>query len=127
MGFQIRDAKGEAIAINTLDKEIAVLWGVEYHPKNYAVENSRDHYPDTVNGSIDYADQPNWYDKIGYKIHSQGLSIQGVINDYKEVMVDHLGKKYKDGSVITLESIYPKVMLLLNTWLNKGYTAHQVD
>jgi len=127
MGFQIRDTKGEAIAINTLDKEIAVLWGVECRPKRYAVRNNRDFYPEGIKGDFDFASQSNWFDTIGYMIHAEGKSIQDLIDYYTDVMKEYLGKTDEDGSIITIEIIYPKIMLLLNTWLNKGYTSHQVD
>lgn len=58
MSFQIHDASGKAVDIKQLDKEAAEFWGVEVHPKNYAQPASDSYYTS------------NWFDSIGYYIHS---------------------------------------------------------
>jgi hypothetical protein len=41
-------------------------------------------------------------------------------------MKDFIGQTDEDGSVITLEVIYPYHTKLLNYWINAGYTAKQI-
>src|SRR4051812_38520421 len=55
MSFQIRNAQGEAIPINILDKEAAKFWGKALDPKKYAYPHLR-------------ADS-NWFDILGWAIY----------------------------------------------------------
>lgn len=70
MSFQILNKDGEPIPLNDLDREAAAFWGKEYDKKSYA-----DPSPPRKEGEneIDYyrRSRGNWFDVIGFNIHSQ--------------------------------------------------------
>jgi len=125
--FKILDKDDKPIPINKLDDEVASLWGFKAEDaKEYAKELSREEFSKDYKGCFEYASQSNWYDTIGWMIASEGKSFQDILNYYSEVMKDFIGQKDEDGNIITLETIYPKRVLILNTWINKGYQPKQV-
>lgn len=124
--FQILNKDGIAIPINELDKEICELWGVPIHPKRYAMENPREYYPEGNKGNYDYVSQANWFDTIGYMIASENKTFEDIIEYYRDVFKEFIGLKDENGELITLETIIPKRMLLLTTWITKGYQPKQV-
>ena len=124
--FQILDASGEAISMGALDREVCELWEVPVDPKYYAKPYPREHYPVGWKGEWDYSGQPNWYDTIGWMIASENKSFQDILDYYADVMKEFIGRQDENGVTITLEYIYPKQTLLLNTWINKGYQPKQI-
>lgn len=124
--FQILDKENNAIGILELDKEVCELWGVPVHPKRYAMENPREYYPEGIKGEFDFYSQSNWYDTIGWMIASENKSFEDIIEYYRETFKKFIGKKDEEGNLITLEYIIPKRMLLLNTWIGKGYQPKQI-
>lgn len=127
-GFQILDKNNKAIPMNILDAEVAELWGFKPEVNTeYAKEYSRDHFEKGTKGCLKYYRQSNWFDTIGWTIADEGLSLQGILDKYADDFSKYIGKKdSKTGEVITLETIYPKRVLLINTWIAKGYKAKQV-
>lgn len=121
--FQILDANGKAISINSLDKEVCELVGVDVDKKHYCKLGKREDY----DSNWDYISKTsNWFDTIGWLIASKGLSLQGILDYYADSMKDFIGKKDEDGNIITLEVIYPYHTKVLNAWINKGYQAKQI-
>ena len=124
--FQILDNQGKPIPINTLDKEVCEIIGNEVDPKYYCDLGRRSDYPEGMQGEIEYLRRTiNWYDSIGWLIASEGLSFEGILQHYADGMKEFIGKVDEDGTVITLERIYPYHCMVLNTFINKGYTAKQ--
>lgn len=68
MAFQILNASGEAIAINTLDEEVCQLWNCEVQAKSYAVPCKREAFDPGFKGDMDYWKQTNWFDSVGFAI-----------------------------------------------------------
>lgn len=125
--FQILDKDNNAIKINDLDREVCELTGNEVDPKEYCRLGNRKDFPEGHKGNIDFIfNTYNWYDTIGWMIASEGKSLQDIIEYYKDVMKEFLGKVDENGEVITIEYIYPYHMKVLNSWINKGYTAKQI-
>lgn len=141
MGFQIKNAEGEALTMGALDKEAADFWGVEVHPKYYASPNQG----------------LNWFDTIGYAITDSDnyrTSYTNFGDPYKEIawvevanrmtlcnVSDLLVKgKRVDGKykmqVVTPEEVVKTAKLLsemfkpffdlMKYWEDKGYTPHRV-
>jgi len=123
--FQILNKDNTPIIINKLDEEVCALWKVPVDKKSYAVEYPREHFSDDRSGAFEYASQSNWFDTIGW-MAAEGKSLQDMIDYYTDIMKDYIGKIDEDGTIITVESIYPKRMLLLNTWIEKGYQTKQL-
>lgn len=122
-GFQILNAENAPIPINKLDEEVCEIVGVEPNKKNYCLLGKREDFK----SDLDYISRcSNWYDTIGWMIASEGKSFQDVLDYYADIMKEFIGKKDEDGTIITLEYIYPYQTKLLNTWIAKGYTAKQV-
>ena len=125
--FKILDNKGNAISINKLDKEVCEMMGAEVDNKHYCRLGKREEFDESIKGELDYLfHSPNWYDTIGWLIASEGLSFEGIIDYLKKDMKHFLGTKDEDGSIITIEDIYPHYMQVLNTWIEKGYKAVQI-
>jgi len=121
--FQILDNQGNPVSIGQLDREVCELTGNEIDPKYYCkLGNIKDHESEmkfVFNTS-------NWYDTIGWMIASENKSLQDILDYYADIMKEYIGKIDEDGTVITLELIYPYHTLVLNTWINKGYIAKQI-
>lgn len=122
-GFQILDKGGTPILINELDREICELLNKEYDDKYYCGlafqrEGERD---------LDFAFRDrNWFDTIGFLIASENKSFEEIKEVFSKPMEEFLGKVDEKGNVITIESIYPGEMAVLNNWIAKGYTPKQV-
>lgn len=121
--FQILDKENNPISINELDKEVCELTDNEQDKKWYCpLGNKKDH-----KSKIDFIRKcSNWYDTIGWMIASENKSFQDILDYYIEIMKEFIGKKDEDGTIITLEVIYPYHTKVLNTWINKGYKAKQI-
>jgi hypothetical protein len=120
--FQILDKDNNAISINELDKEVCEIVGNEVDEECYCVLGRREDYESTW----DFISKAsNWYDTIGRMI-AEGKSFQDILSYYADTMKKFIGKTEEDGTVITLEIIYPYHTKLLNSWINKGYTAKQI-
>lgn len=123
-GFKILDAEGNAISIKALDKEVCDLVGVEVDPKYYC----RLGKPEDFEKEIDYLFKTsNWYDTIGWMIASENKSFEDIIEYYTEPMKEYLGKTDENGTVITMDVIYPYHMKVLKTWIAKGYQPKSVE
>ena len=120
MGFQIKNSEGNTFTINNLDKEVCNLWGHPVDKKAYCVPLGRDEFDSSTKGYIEYLRQSNWYDSVGYMIHSEKCSSwDQVINSFKVLYKDIL-EEYK----MSLEVLIPHEMKLINHWNDKGYTPN---
>lgn len=121
--FQILDKNNNPIPINLLDKEVCELTGNEIDSKSYCpLGNIKDH-----ESRIKFIfNTSNWYDTIGWMIASDNKSFEDILAYYADVMKEFIGELDENGTIITLELIYPYHTLLLNTWINKGYKAKQI-
>lgn len=70
MSFQIHDSNNQPIPMNNLDAEAAAFWGKEVHPTKYA-EPSEPKKENEDEVSYYMRTMANWFDVIGYNIHSQ--------------------------------------------------------
>ena len=120
MGFQIKDKDGKAITISELDSEAAIFWGVEIHPKHYAMPQ---------NGA-----KVNWFDTIGYHIHSNDSSWHKHYSKTTWMMVkESLMICITDVLNITPEELimnrdyWKSTFDLIDHWESKGYTPHKVE
>jgi len=124
--FQILSPDNEPIPINVLDREVCVTLGIEVDNKQYCRLGKREDYPKGIKGEWNYLSNcPNWYDTIGWMI-ADGKSLQGIIDYYTDIMKEYIGQKNEDGTIITIESIYPYHIKLLESWISKGYVAKQI-
>lgn len=120
-GFQILNKDKVAIPINVLDAEVAEMWNFKpQNSKEYAMPKSRSEFEEGSIGEFEYYSQSNWFDTIGFQI-SAGMSFQDIIDDLTETFKDFIGKTDEDGTVLTLENIVPEKMIVLKTWIEKGY------
>ena len=125
--FQILDKNNNPISIKNLDEEVCKIVGNEIDEKEYCRLGKRSDYPNTNRGEMDYLLRTsNWYDTIGWMIAKENKSFQDIIDYYKETMKAFLGKTDENGEIITIERIYPYEIKVLNTWIEKGYTAKQI-
>lgn len=125
--FQILDKDNNPVSIGQLDREVCELTGNEVHPKHYCTLGNRKDYPEGFKGEMEYHRRTsNWYDTIGWMIAYEAKSLQDIIDYYADVMKEFIGQTDDDGSIITLEKIYPYHLKVLNTWINKGYQAKQI-
>ncbi len=125
--FQILDKDNNPISIGQLDREVCELTGNEVDTKWYCTLGNRKDYPEGFKGDMEYSRRTsNWYDTIGWMIASEAKSLQDIIDYYADVMKEFIGQTDDDGSIITLEKIYPYHLKVLNTWINKGYQAKQI-
>lgn len=69
MSFQILNADNQPIAIKVLDQEIAAFWKVEVHEKYYANPLGKLSDDDDIK-LMSKKMSANWFDTIGYAIHS---------------------------------------------------------
>jgi len=120
--FQILDKNNNAIPINKLDEEVCKIVGNEKDSKWYCTLGRRE---DHESNWAFISKTTNWYDSIGWMI-AEGKSFQNILAYYAESMKEFIGEIDEDGTVITLEVIYPYHTKVLNSWINKGYTAKQV-
>lgn len=122
MSFQIHNAQGKAISIADLDKEACELWGKEVHPKNYAYPQ---HRPEKFDS---YADElkflrllENWFDKIGYKIHS-GTTTWSSLKE--EILAPFT--EFDQQMIMGMPEIGGFIKLI-DHWESKGYVPVQLD
>lgn len=121
--FQIIDKDNNPIPINVLDKEVCEIVGVEPDPKWYCKLSKREDY----NSTWDYlTNTSNWYDTIGWMIADEDKSFQDILDYYADIMKEFIGQEDEDGTIITLEVIYPYHTKVLYSWINKGYQAKQI-
>lgn len=152
--FQILDANGEAISINTLDKEAALFWGKEVQEKNY-VSPATQREGEGKYAFISRQMSANWFDQLGYAIANQGDYASGwrnvalymldcsdyLLEEEKETVelctfnvtafdnvplaAAELSKHLAIGLIVKLEYAKPYVDLM-NHWAAKGYTPKQI-
>lgn len=95
MSFQIHNSEGIAIPINKLDEEAAIFWGKEIEPKNYACPQKKEE----GEGNWHYISRcANWFDVIGYCIHSPGYACSGWSNVVATMITEPIGMKFIDTS-----------------------------
>ena len=125
--FQILNKNGEPIAINALDAEVCEIIGNDIHPKHYCVLGKRSDFPKGTRGGFEFLSQTsNWHDTFGWMIAEENKSFQDMIDYYTNVIKEWIGKVDEDGTVITVDLIYPYHMKVLRTWIAKGYTPKQI-
>jgi len=90
MGFQILNSNNEPISIKELDIEAAAFWNKIVDPKWYANPSPE--------GTAVMKQWSNWFDTIGYCIHSQGNACSGWSNIVATMMAESLGMLFIDTS-----------------------------
>lgn len=120
MSFQIKDSTGNLLTMKQLDTEAAEFWKKEINPKYYA-------------SPTDSMWSTNWFDSIGYNIHSPNtremknwgnvkdsllfLQLSGFMNKTVEEQLEKLKEI----------NVYLKPYIeLINHWESKGYTPIQI-
>ena len=122
MSFQIIDNTGDPIAIDVLDREVCELWGVEYDIKWYAKPNPRSHYEESFKGAYEHAAQNNWFDSIGYAIHSKKLNTWEEVINHFYGMYGKIIEEYK----VKLSDLIPKEIKLIEHWVSKNYKPRYI-
>ncbi len=130
MGFEILDINKQAILINELDKEAAILWNKEIDPKHYAhpKQPTGDEMQDAMYLSM------NWFDYIGHNIHSNHAVYT---RNYKEMTWNMVKESLLLVQVnvinVTAQQLentrtYLKPYFdLIDHWASKGYTPKRVE
>lgn len=115
MAFQIKDKQNNPISINKIDEEVAEFWGQEVHPKAYACPLN------------DGQRTMNWFDVVGYSIHS-GVKWtsgwEGIKCRLLSFHTDDLALKSEEDQIAALKSTnkYLKpYMELIDYFKTKGY------
>ena len=146
MGFQIKNKDGQALAINKIDEEVAAFWGIPVHPKNYASPIKEFVLPEGYKkeddkgvlwkkhfDSIRDRITLNWFDQLGYIIHSRNVTTWEQLREiyiapYKKLVEEYKDtEEYEDAKrVILEEGNSKKLMDLIDFWESKGYTPHPV-
>lgn len=143
-GLQIINKNGEKLPINKIDIEICKLLGNEVDPKRYCklcneeeliaktrakLEKDPTVNKDQIGVLIEWevAIQPNWFDSIGWMAANNNLSLDEIIESYRKPMEKWLGKTDSDGELITMESIYPAHMKVINYFKEKEYSLVGVE
>lgn len=126
MGFQILNKEGNAIEIYELDKEAAAFWNKEYQTKDYAnpAEPKRED-----ESPIDFLRRSmcsNWFDVIGYCIHSQGNACSGWSNVVATMMAESLGMHFIDTTEGYKDRPVPLVDFVSSEKLNDDGTTTKV-
>lgn len=98
MGFQIKDKDGNALTMKQLDAEAAAFWKKEVHPKNYADPSEPRAENESEVSYLRRSMTSNWFDIIGYCIHSQGHEASGWANVVATMMATQLGMCFIDTS-----------------------------
>lgn len=120
MGFMIKDKDGNAIVINELDREACEFWNKTLDSRDYA----------TPKGSMS-----NWFDVIGYRIHSPGNYTKGWNNVKNDLLVGCMAGKYEylyDADAFEQRLLGIRLYLapyykLIDHWEAKGYTPHRTN
>ncbi len=97
MSFQILNANNEPISMKELDKEACEFWGKTSDPKYYANPSEPKREGES---EIDYLRRSmtsNWFDIIGYCIHTQGNYTSGWRNIVHTMISDILGSSLIGG------------------------------
>jgi hypothetical protein len=117
MGFQIKDKEGNPISINVLDEEAAEFWGRPVDPKHYVSPIKEFTNPDNLEGDalakaefkheLDELRKTNWFDKIGWAIHTQDNYYSGWRNLVHTLYVNSIPSIFTqdpgNGSVWTID------------------------
>lgn len=118
MSFQIRQSLDSPvpISISELDKEAAELWGKAVHPKDYAYPDLKPEKFDSIKEELNfYFGITNWFDMIGWHIHS-GLNSWDAIRDK---ILEYFGNVPEE-ELKAYRPIWGYVELV-NLWQSKGY------
>jgi len=105
--FEIHDANGQAIDINTLDKQACEFWGQEEREGFFAsplepfvnkdnLEGNQLHIAKLKHAMQDIAS--NWYDVIGHAIANQDNFCIGWANVVRSMIASNLGMQFIDMS-----------------------------
>jgi hypothetical protein len=113
--FQILDSAGVPVTLHSLDLEVCALIGNDVDDKYYCLLAKE--------SELEKADFvmliPSWYDIIGWMIAYEGKSFEDIINHLKRDLP-------KESADVLVRQKYPGLMLVLDTWIAKGYVAKQV-
>lgn len=117
----IKNAAGEGIVINELDKEAAAFWGHPEMPNEYA----RPHGPQDLDSSKSW--EQNWFDGIGLYIHALHIGKKANVQvNWSNVVGIMTGHAVLSGIEKNLDMnermryFRPYVDLIIH-WKNKGY------
>lgn len=139
MGFQIIGKNGEIIPLNVVDEEVCNFWGGKPHQKWWASPIKQKEKPESFESEADeeiwdakhisYKMTNNWYDTLGWLIHSGADTWdklrESYISAYRELVESHVGEKTYE---ITKETILgegsttKQFMNLIDFWEKQGYT-----
>lgn len=141
MSFKIKNSEGIAIPINELDKEAAEFWHKEIKQKEYANPTPVFNNPNKLEGrdlaiaELQYIrhESMNWFDLIGYHIHSPRVTCESGWNNTKcsilSVHIESLALHTIEEQLIILKAVneYVKPYFdLIDHWSNKGYIPVQI-
>lgn len=121
MGFQILNSEGKAIPINKLDEEIAMFWGKEVHPKEYATPLHEPKFLSYKESFEFHWRNNNWFDLLGWYIHYDKITTMQSLKDryiapFVKIPIDELMQ----------EPTFKKYYNLLDLWIEKGYIPNPV-
>jgi len=97
MSFQIKNKDGEALTMKQLDAEAAAFWNKEVHGKYYADPSEPKKEGESEVDFIRRSMTSNWFDIIGWCIHSQGNYTSGWRNVVHTMIADIIGSKLIGG------------------------------
>lgn len=119
MAFQIRTSEGEPIPLPVLDEEAAQVWGVSIINRHYVTPRSS---------------ELNWYDTIGWHIHSPTSRWSSGWENIKcsmfVVQVTELALLSYEDQLIKLKHVndwLAPFYKLIDHWAAKGYKPIKLD
>lgn len=124
MSFKILNKDGEALTIKQLDAEAAEFWNKTVDPKWYANPSPE--------GTSVFKQRGNWFDTIGYQIHSPGDYTSGWDNvkcSLWTIQVQGLYDKPVDElpeQIAFIKEYLKPYYDLINHWESKGYQPKQI-
>ena len=130
-GFQILNAEGVAIPINKIDREVAEFWGNKCLDNEYAKPLSRDKFPEGIKGSLEYYQQTNWFDKIGWLIKDEWCTWKSLKGDIIACQKDLIAESLFNDDFMELVKLFRELYKpwfdLIDHFKSKGYTPKQVE
>lgn len=121
MGFQIHNKEGISLTILQLDAEVAEFWNKPIHDKNYATPKK-------------HATSINWFDNIGYNIHSPHVNYTSGWNNVKCSLLSVQTAEY---GMLDVETQLRKLVFaneylkpyfeLIDYWNSLGYIPVKID
>jgi len=98
MSFQILNKEGEALTMKELDAEACAFWKKDSHPKHYADPSEPRREGESEVNFLRRSMTSNWFDIIGWCIHSQGNACGGWPNVVATMIAESIGMHFIDTS-----------------------------